>query len=76
MPVDCGRSNHMKTHSWPIQCTQLSALSSSLRLFHSRPNCMMKVVELVMMRAGCDVCCTSDSDKERMDRVSLELSSD
>mmetsp|Transcript_6286 Transcript_6286/g.13831 ORF Transcript_6286/g.13831 Transcript_6286/m.13831 type:complete len:203 (-) Transcript_6286:529-1137(-) len=32
-----------------------------------------KVVELVMMRSGCDVCCTSPADKERMTRVSVDL---
>lgn len=29
----------------------------------------MQVSEIVMLRNGCDVCCTSDTDKERVIRV-------
>ncbi|PNH12945.1 hypothetical protein TSOC_000061 [Tetrabaena socialis] len=34
-----------------------------------------KLVEMVMMRDGCDVCCTSPADRERIDRVNTLLSS-
>ncbi|GBF97236.1 hypothetical protein Rsub_09927 [Raphidocelis subcapitata] len=29
-----------------------------------------KVVEMLMMREGTDVCCTTDADRERLDRLS------
>ena len=32
-----------------------------------------KVIELVMMQSGCDVCCTSEADRERMERVALKI---
>ena len=32
-----------------------------------------KVVELVMMKGGCDVCCTSEADRERMERIEAGL---
>ena len=32
-----------------------------------------KVVELVMMKGGCDVCCTSEADRERMERIAAGL---
>ena len=31
------------------------------------------MVELVMMKGGCDVCCTSEADRERMERIELSL---
>ena len=32
-----------------------------------------KVMELVMMQSGCDVCCTSEADRERMERVTSRI---
>jgi len=33
-----------------------------------------KVVEMLMMRSGIDVCCTSDEDVQRMERFSSSSS--
>ena len=32
-----------------------------------------KVVEMVMIHGGCDVCCVADADRERMERISREV---
>lgn len=50
------------------------SLSSRLLAFNYRDTFVNafdvanKVVEVLMLRAGCDVCCTSDDDRERVQR--------
>lgn len=59
--------------------TILLGLSSELLNFNFRETFTSafevsnKVMEMVMMRSGCEVCCTSPGDKERLMRVSQEL---
>ena len=36
----------------------------------------MQVVELLMLRSGCDVCCTSDSDRTAIQRFEARLAAE
>lgn len=56
----------------------LLGLSSELMAFNFRETftgpfeVANKVIEMLMMDIGTDVCCTSEEDKERMGRVNIE----
>ncbi|KAG2486499.1 hypothetical protein HYH03_014801 [Edaphochlamys debaryana] len=55
---------------------QAPALAGAFRATFTDPfEVSNKLVETVMLKDGCNVCCTSDADRERIQRVNAMMSS-
>lgn len=65
-------NRRLRTASNPI-CQAISLLLLPLLSYAQVAN---KVVEMLMMRSGIDVCCTSDEDVQRLERLSSSDSTD
>lgn len=74
------------TRAMPVVLVLTQALPQCCTALHQLLYCLLlswlldvqvanKVVEMLMMRSGIDVCCTSDDDVQRMERVSSTDSS-
>lgn len=68
----CGCSHGQLLHAACTCCTAAPP-SSPLRLATSL---LTQVVELLMLRSGCDVCCTTDADRSAIARYEAQLAAE